>query len=137
MKIHIHVTTYVVLFMMLLSACAPIAPATQRLSDPTATPMPTALPASREAQVQSVEIQILETDPQQVSAVVHGNLTESCATLGETKVQYEANTFHLTVYAISPANVGCAQVITPFETTIPLDIRGLSPGTYTVVANGV
>ena len=137
MKTLSHAMTYVVLLIIVLSACAPIARAAQQPPVPTVAPMATPEPTSREAQVQSVEIHVLETDLQQVSAVIHGNLTESCAMLGESKVHYDANTFHVSVYAVSPADVGCAQVITPFETTIPLDIRGLVPGTYTVIANGV
>jgi hypothetical protein len=33
--------------------------------------------------------------------------------------------------------MGCAQVTTPFETTVPLNTSGLPIGTYTVIANGV
>ena len=87
--------------------------------------------------MQSVEIQVMKSDPLQVNAVVRGSLTESCATLGPSQVQYTSNTFRITVYAVSPTDRGCAQVTVPFETTIALDIRGLPAGTYTVTANGV
>ncbi len=79
----------------------------------------------------------MDTDPPQVNAVVRGNLTESCATLGQSDVQYDSGTFHITVYAVSPGDIGCAQVTTPFETTVALDTHGLPAGTYTVIANGV
>ena len=122
-----------------LVACAP---AVNPTVVATVTPVPTPQEiqtrvASREAQVRSVEIQIMDDDPPQVNALVRGNLTESCATLGESQVQYDSNTIRITVYAVSRSDIGCAQVTTPFETTIALDTNGLPDGTYTVVANGV
>lgn len=119
-----------ILISLVVGACVPLAPAT---STPTATPATT----QREAQVQSVVIQILDSDPPQVNAVVRGNLTESCATLGQSQAQYGSNTFRIGVYAVSPTDRGCARVSAPFETTIALDTSGLGTGTYTVIANGV
>jgi len=131
--------TLITFITVLLTSCASpvnltVAPTTQTDPTPQATqPQLT----SREAQVQSVEIQTLKTDPPQINAVVHGDLTESCATLGESQVQYSSNMIGITVYAVSRSDIGCAQVTTPFETTIPLNANDLSDGTYTVVANGV
>ncbi|HLO32109.1 MAG TPA: NBR1-Ig-like domain-containing protein [Anaerolineales bacterium] len=118
-------------WLMVLAACIPVSSS----ADPTITPQSQI--ASREAQVQSVEIQVLQASPLQVNAIVRGNLTESCATLGDSQVQYASNTFRIAVYAVSPADRGCAQVITPFETTITLGTNSLPAGTYTVIANGV
>ena len=124
------------LLVFTLTACAPVVQATL---PPTVISSVTTSHEiiSREAQVQSVEIQTSQTDPPQVSAVVRGHLTESCATLRESQVQYALQTFQITVYAKSPADIGCAPVTTPFETTIPLDIKDLPAGSYTVIANGV
>jgi len=124
--------------MLLMSCAAPVNPtaAPTAQTDPTSQTVPTQI-TSREAQVQSVEIQTLPTDPLQINAVVHGNLTEACATLGESQVQYSSNTIGITVYAISRSDIGCLQVTTPFETTIPLNTSDLPNGTYTVIANGV
>jgi hypothetical protein len=52
-------------------------------------------------------------------------------------VQYESNAFQITVYANSPADIGCVQATTPVEATIPLDTKDLPAGSYTVAANGV
>ena len=122
-----------------LVACAPAINPTV-VGTVTLVPMPQEIQtriASREAQVQSVEIQLMDDDPPQVNAVVRGNLTESCATLSESQVQYDSNTIRITVYAVSRQDIGCAQVTTSFETTIAIDTNGLPDGTYTVVANGV
>ena len=118
-------------WLMALAACIPVSSS----ADPTITPQ--SQTASREAQVQSVEIQVLQASPPQVNAIVRGNLTESCATLGDSQVQYASNTFRITVYAVSPTDRGCVQVTTPFDTLIPLSTNGLPAGTYNVIVNGV
>ncbi len=135
-KQSLNIRSLVWLMVIVLAACSPAAPTTL---PPTVVPSTTPAPAltRREAQVQSVEVQISQSNPAQVSAVVHGNLTESCATLGEGQVQYTANTFQITVYVSSPADIGCVQSTTPFDTTIPLDAKDLSAGSYTVIANGI
>jgi len=68
---------------------------------------------------------------------VRGNLSESCGTLTDPQISYAANTFQIKILTLSPTDRGCIQITTPYEQAIPLDITGLSPGTYTVVANGV
>jgi hypothetical protein len=76
-------------------------------------------------------------NPAGTAAVVRGNLSESCAALQPPQVQYASGTFQVTLMAERPAGAACAQVVTPFETTIPLDIQGLPAGTYTVTVNGI
>lgn len=121
-----------------LIALAACVPAINPAAIPTSTPQAIQTQiVSREAQVRSVEIQMTNTTSVQVNAVVRGNLTESCATLGESQMQYDSNTFQITIYALSPADRGCAQVTNPFETTIALPATDLSAGSYTVIANGV
>ncbi len=126
----------VMLVLLVLTGCTP---ALSTATDPSAVSSLTleAQPAGREALVHNVEIQIMNTHPAQISAVVSGYLTESCAMLGESQVKYESNTFQIIIYAVSPSDVGCLQVTTPFVTTIPLNTKDLSNGTYIVVANGV
>ena len=137
-KIFQNLVLIIFITMMLTSCVSPVnlttAPTTQIDPTPQATqPQLT----SREAQVQSVEIQTLETNPSQINAVVHGNLNESCAALGESQVQYLSNMIGITVYVVSRSDIGCMQLTTPFETTIPLNTNDLPDGTYTVIANGV
>lgn len=123
--------------LLFLTACSPSAigfPLIVPATTPLATPLQS---TSREAQVESVEIQFLEADPVQINAIVRGNLTEACAKLGDTQVRYATNTFMITLFAVSPSDRGCAQITTPFEQTIPLSTTGLPSGEYTVKANGV
>src|SRR5512135_3387554 len=138
-KTLLYATPMMALLALLLTACAP---ATKLAVVSTTAPVSTSkvtptLLASREAQVQSIEIQVLGIDPAHVNAVVRGNLTESCATLGESQVHYAANTFQITIYAASPTDRGCVQMSSPFQAAIPLDTHEMPSGTYTVVANGV
>ncbi len=124
-----------ILLSVLLSACSPLVRVADGAGSPTLEPAPGT--SIREAQVQSVKIQVIDSNPPLVSAAVHGSLTESCATLGQSQVQYADNTFHVTVYVVSPSDRGCAPSNTPFDTTIALDTSDLPAGNYTVVVNGV
>ncbi len=136
MKKSLLVTTLLILFGLVLSACIPVVPVMNVGGLPTAAPTSPAEPVTREAQVQSVSIQVIQGNPLQVNAVVRGNLSQACARLGQSQVQSTGNAFQITLYEISPADQVCAQVVTPFETTIALNINGLPAGTYTVTANG-
>ena len=119
---------------LLLMACVPVI--SQRVVTTSTSPVIQQQTVRREAQVQSVEVQVANSAPLQVNAVVRGVLTESCATLGESQVQYTPNAFQITVYVDNRAEIGCAQVTTPFETSIPLEVEDLPAGSYTVIANG-
>ncbi len=101
------------------------------------TPIPTSAPAIREAQVDSIDVQILESFPVQINVVAHGQLTEACAQLSDIKQRYEPHEFQIAIYTTSPTDRGCVQVITPFEKVIPLNVTDLPAGVYTVVVNGV
>ncbi len=137
MKTVTHAIFFIVVGALVLSACAPILPLVALMDAPAQAPTSAPQSTVRKAQVQSVAIQILNSEPPQVNAIVRGILTESCATLGESQVQYSGNTFHITVLAVSPSDRGCAPLSSGFETTIALETRGLPAGTYTVAANGV
>ncbi len=132
-------TTLIGLLILILTACAPVASA---VGFPTLAPASTPQPiptqvSAREAHVQSVEIQIIQAGPVLVNAIVRGNLNESCATFGDTHVSYASNTFRIQIMMVSPTDRGCLQVTTPFEQSIALDTSDLTPGAYTVIANGV
>ncbi len=139
MKKVLRFTSLLSLLILALSACVP---ASASVGVPTKAPVPTpqetqVQTTAREAQVKSVEIQTTKADPGQVNAIVRGNLTEACATMGDTQMRYANNTFMITLMVNSPNDRGCAQVITPFEQTIPLNTTDLPAGEYTVKANGV
>ena len=130
------------LLVLVLNACAPVSRAAGGIPTgiPPATPQDTVTQAPatlREAQVDSVEVQFSKTEPVQYRAIVHGYLSESCAILTDPQASYAANTFQIKVLSFSPTDRGCIQTTTPFEQDLALDTANLSPGTYTVVVNGV
>lgn len=90
------------------------------------------------ADVQSVEIQILESFPVQVNAIARGQLPDAgCTTIAGVNQSRSGNTFTVTLTTRVDPNAMCAQVITPFEYTIPLDVSSLLPAPYMVNVNGV
>ena len=139
MKKVIQFTVILSLMILVLTACIPVS---YVLGIPNKAPASTpqamqAQTATREAQVQSVEIQMLKTNPAQVNAVVRGNLTEACATFADPQLSFTTNTFMIKLLTVSPSDRGCLQVTTPFEQTIPLNTTDLPAGDYTVKVNGV
>lgn len=93
---------------------------------------------SGNADVQSVEIQILESYPLQVNAIARGQLPDSgCTTIAGVSQTRSGNTFIVTVTTRSDPNALCAQMLTPFEYTVPLEVGSLLPARYIVRVNGV
>ncbi|HSK67197.1 MAG TPA: hypothetical protein VK888_09710 [Anaerolineales bacterium] len=124
-------TKIVMLAALLLAACAPV----------TATPSPIVTeeptPGSV-AVVKSIDIQILESFPLQVHAVVRGDLPDAgCTTIASVEQVREGNTFTLTLVTTTDPLALCAQALTPFEEVVALDVQGLPAGIYTVDVHGV
>jgi hypothetical protein len=90
-----------------------------------------------QADVMSVEIQMLGTQPIPVQAVVRGTLPDACTKLGSVKQEVRGATFILTFTTRRPIDEICVQGLTPFEATVPLAVEGQLAGIYTVMANGV
>ena len=110
-------------------------PTTQPTPEPTGTTGGTTIEG--EAMVDSVEVLILESFPVQVKVNVKGSLADACTTVGDVTTTRDGNTFNVKITTTRPADAMCAQVITPFEENITLDVKGLQKGTYTVDVNGV
>jgi inhibitor of cysteine peptidase len=124
--------TMVALMVSSIVACAqasPPAPAPGRGVD--------VAPRAGRAQVQSIDILILESFPVQVHVVAKGNHPDSCTATDQLLQEREGNTFRLTLTTTRPEDKMCPQEPVPFEQVIPLDVYGLAAGTYTVDVNGV
>jgi hypothetical protein len=107
------------------------------LTKPTDGPPPQTPPITK-ADVQSVEIQILESFPVQVNAIARGQLPDAgCTTIADISQSRSGNTFTVTLTTKVDPNAVCSQVITPFEYVIPLDVSSLLPAQYIVNVNGV
>lgn len=89
------------------------------------------------ATVESLEVMVMESLPLQVSVAVAGYTPTPCNELLTPAVFYEDNSFTvaLAYSELGPAE-SCIAVIEPFETTVPLQVEGLTAGTYQVSVNG-
>lgn len=90
-----------------------------------------------EAVVESIDVLTLESFPVQIHAVVRGTVGDGCTELGMISTRQEDDTFFITIPTTRDADAVCDSIAKTFEETIPLDVVGLSAGTYTVEANGV
>lgn len=120
---------------VIITACAPAA------MSPTPSPImpdePSA-PVLGLAVVQNVDIQILESMPIQANAIIRGQLPDAgCTTISEVTQTREGNTFNITLTTTTDPLALCAQVLTPFEQIVSLDVNDLPPAPYEVNANGV
>lgn len=87
--------------------------------------------------VENIEILILESFPVQIHVIAKGYLPDGCTEIGEITKVRDDNTFTVTIGTIRPADAMCTEAIVPYEEVIPLDVRDLKAGTYTVVVNSV
>ena len=106
---------------------------------PTVTPMVTPAADSDAGQVtvEGVTIRVLAAFPIRVQAVVAGSTPDSCTTITGAETQRIGNRFTVTLTATRPADQVCAEVLTPFEQIVSLDVMGLLPGPYTVFVHGI
>ena len=126
-----------VLIGVLIGACTlPFGqqPATQSPLEPTA---PLESPETGIAQIDSLEVVILESFPVQVQALAHGSLPDACTIIVERLAIRQGSEFLVSLVTNRPAEAACAQTIMPFDEVISLDVFGLAAGTYTVVAGNV
>lgn len=94
--------------------------------------------SAKNADVQSVEIQILESYPVQINAIARGQFPDAgCTIISSVNQVRTGNTFHVTLITTTDPDAMCSQVITPFEYVIPLDVSSLLPANYIVIVNGV
>jgi inhibitor of cysteine peptidase len=91
------------------------------------------------APVDTVDVMMLQSLPTQIQVVATGVLPDACTEIGETTVQQDGNRFEIEMLTHSNLfqDQACAQVVAPYEETIPLDVAGLAAGEYVVEVNGV
>ncbi|MEM6430978.1 MAG: hypothetical protein AAF708_17205, partial [Deinococcota bacterium] len=91
-----------------------------------------------EANVQVVDIEVLESFPVQVRAVARGFLPDACHYIAKSDINYTDGTFNITLWhAPSLTTVVCPPVTEGFDAPIDLDVLGLPAGDYDVIINGV
>jgi hypothetical protein len=125
-----------VLPMVLLAGCAFVRAGTIDADAPLkAEPQPT----QEEAMVEEVSIRVLESWPVQIRVAVSGYLSDAVTEVGDVDITVDGDTIFVRIYTTRDPEAMGAQVLTPFELSIPLDYAelDLEPGTYTVDVNGV
>lgn len=89
------------------------------------------------ANVESIDILTLESFPVQINVIAEGYLPDGCTEIDKIKTEREGNTFNINITTKRPKDAICTQAIENFKETIPLEVRNLSAGNYTVNVNGV
>ncbi len=83
--------------------------------------------------VDSMQINIMESFPLQVSVTIQGNLPDGCTYLVDKKAtKTDETTFEVHIFTERDPLALCTQALVPFEETFQLDVAGLPAGTYTV-----
>ncbi len=87
--------------------------------------------------VVSVEVTVSDGVPARVNAVVRGVVHDACTHIDSVRQSLDADVFLLRLTTRRALADTCSDAETAFEATIPLVVRGLQPGAYTVDAGGV
>lgn len=123
---------YVYLFLGLLgialTACG---------GEPAETPAGPEIMIPGEANVESIETVIQGSNPLVASVTVRGTLPDACTQLGQVSQEMDNNRIIIRLETARSVEEQCAQVVTPYEESLPLNVNALEPGNYTVVVNGV
>jgi len=88
------------------------------------------------APIVSVEVRSAESFPPQVFVDIRGVLTDGCTILNETKVQRQGNVIDITVTTQRPRDAVCVQVVSFFDTAVPLGSDFIAGQQYTLRVNG-
>ncbi len=127
------------LLSLLLVACAaPPANADSKSRQDPATP-PDQSVAHGSAEVEELDILVLDSTPARVSVVARGYLRDGCTEIAGIRQAFDAatNTFSIRITTVRRTEAACTLALVPFEERISLDVLGLPAGTYTVDVNGV
>jgi inhibitor of cysteine peptidase len=89
------------------------------------------------ANVEKIDIMILESFPVQIQVVAEGYLPDGCTEISEVKTEKVGNAFNINISTIRPKDAVCTQALVNFTQIIPLEVQGLKAGNYTVNVNGV
>jgi inhibitor of cysteine peptidase len=114
---------------MALTGCVP---ATETGNPPVVT-----YPPTDQAYVDNVDVLILESFPVQVRVMIQGNLPDACSVISDVKQTRSGSIFTIDLIVTRDPLAKCAQVLTPFEQSVGLDVDGLPAGTYSVEVEGV
>ena len=86
---------------------------------------------AEDVEIDSLQLEIMESFPVQVTAVINGYLPDNCTAIEKINADYSKSIFKLTITTESKGT-DCIQEPQPFEERIALGIEGLHAGRYEV-----
>lgn len=123
---------WMIAWVMVALALAGCVPAAGTGSTPVVT-----YPPTDQAYVDNVDVLIMESFPVQVRVMIQGNLPDACSEITEVQQTRSGSIFTIDLIVTRDPLAKCAQVLTPFEQSVALDVAGLPAGTYSVDVEGV
>lgn len=93
--------------------------------------------ATGAANLESIDIRILESFPVQVNVVVEGSLPDNCTSIQNIDQVRDRNDFKVVITTARTSEDNCLVQPVPLEESIALDVNGLEAGIYTVDVNGL
>ena len=91
----------------------------------------------KDAQIESIDVQVLESMPVQVHVVAHGFVGDGCTEIYQITKKREESAFFITITTRRPADAICTQIAKMFDEMISLDVQNLPAGRYSVDVNGM
>jgi len=89
------------------------------------------------AQVESIEIMVSGNLPVELNVAARGSLPDKCSSIDQARTIRNGNIFQVELTIKQTSTGECEPVAVAFEEKIPLDVKGLPAGLYTVDVNGV
>ena len=126
---------------IITTACLAIPPASTVTSIPTGVPTMTP-PLTGDFEkgpvyISSSDLLIMESFPVQVALHITGDLPTPCHRFQAEVAKPDAeNRIEVTAYSLANPELMCAQVLQPFEESVPIPMDGAPDGTYSVWLNG-
>ena len=120
-------------------ACASTPPVSTEPSIPTGAPTMTVPPGFERGPVyiSSTDLLIMESFPVQIALHIIGDLPTPCHRFQAEVAKPDAeNRIEVTAYSLANPELMCAQVLQPFEESVPIPMDGAPDGTYSVWLNG-
>ncbi len=77
----------------------------------------------------------IEMQAEHYYAKVEGNYPDSCTRVSDVDQDVDGSTFKISLYVDRPEDMMCAQMMSPFNVLILLEVGGAMPGEYTVEVN--
>jgi len=87
-------------------------------------------------QVDSVEVQVLESSPPRAAAHVQGVIGDGCSELHSVEQERSGSTVNLTILRERPLDAVCIQIARLYDDTIPLE-GTFPPGRYVLRVNSL